>query len=293
MDGAIVVDKSPDWTSHDVVQVMRRLARTKKIGHLGTLDPIATGVLPLLIGRTTRLARFYTRNEKIYEGVVRFGYSTDTFDRTGAPTSRILEPTIDPGELERTLDKFRGKILQTPPAVSAKKVQGKRAYQLARAQVEVSLAPVEVEIHEATVLEVSGSVARLRVHCSGGTYVRALAHDLGEQLGCGAHLAELRRLRSGDFTIEQARTIDELRALAEAGRLEEVLAPAAQLLPDFPEVFVDDTVEGQIRQGRDFAVSAFRADPNARYVKAVNREGALVAIGEAKLPRLYHPAIVL
>src|SRR5512133_2618048 len=142
VDGAIVVDKPGGWTSHDVVGKMRRIANTKKIGHLGTLDPIATGVLPLVIGRATRLAQFYTRSDKIYEGVVRFGWSTSTYDRAGEATSPQVEYTVDPAALEAAMDAFRGPILQTPPAVSAKKVDGRRAYELARASVAVALEPV-------------------------------------------------------------------------------------------------------------------------------------------------------
>src|SRR5436305_8091871 len=169
---------------------MRRLANTKKVGHLGTLDPIATGVLPLVIGRATRLARFYTRSDKIYEALVRFGFSTDTYDRSGTPTSAACEPRLDADNLERLMERFRGEIMQTPPPVSAKKIDGVRAYTLARAEAAVSLAPVPVQVYKLELLEVRGSQARLRAHCSGGTYLRSIAHDLGQALGCGAHLAD-------------------------------------------------------------------------------------------------------
>jgi len=148
LNGVIVVDKPEGWTSHDVVGKTRRIAQTRKVGHLGTLDPIATGVLPLVVGRATRLAQFYTRSDKIYEGVVRFGWSTDTYDRAGTPTSEQLEPRIDAAELERALDAFRGEFLQTPPAVSAKKVEGRRAYELARKSLPVELEPVTVNVYE-------------------------------------------------------------------------------------------------------------------------------------------------
>src|SRR5450755_767162 len=178
MDGLIVADKPAGWTSHDVVNRMRRLAGTKKVGHLGTLDPIATGVLPLVIGRATRLAQFYTRSDKIYEAVIRFGFATDTYDRAGTPCSSPSEPRIEAAELERLLDNFRGDILQAPPPVSAKKVGGVRAYKLARQQEPVDLPPAPVKIYELTLLEVNGATARLRAHCSGGTYMRSIAHDL-------------------------------------------------------------------------------------------------------------------
>jgi tRNA pseudouridine55 synthase len=293
VDGAIVVDKPQGWTSHDVVGKMRRIAGTRRIGHLGTLDPLATGVLPLVIGRATRLAQFYTRSDKTYQAVVRFGYSTRTYDREGEPTSPVCEPEISREDLERHLQAFRGDILQTPPPVSAKKVDGVRAYKLARQEVNVTLEPAPVKVYELTVLDVRGPQATLLAHCSGGTYMRAIAHDLGQAMGCGAHLAELRRLGSGEFRIGQARSIDELQALAAESRLTEAVIAAAQLLPEFPAVYVDDTVVSHIRQGRNFPVSPFRTQKGGRFVKAVARSGELVAIGEAVLPSLYHPAVVL
>jgi tRNA pseudouridine55 synthase len=293
VDGVIVVDKEEGWTSHDVVGKMRRIANTKRIGHLGTLDPIATGVLPLVIGRATRLAQFYTRSDKIYEALIHFGFATDTYDRGGAPTSQQTEPQVSGGELERLLDNFRGEILQAPPPVSAKKVDGVRAYKLARRKVPVDLPPVPVRIHELTLLEVRGSEARVRAHCSGGTYMRSIAHDLGQALGCGAHLRELRRMASAEFKLEQAHTIPQLQELAAQDRLAEALIPAACMLPDFPSVYVEPLTAGQIRQGRNFPVSPFRIREDTRYVKAVSGDGELIAIGEAVLPKVYHPAVVL
>ena len=293
MDGVIVVDKPAGWTSHDVVNKTRRIAQTKKVGHLGTLDPLATGVLPLIIGRATRLAQFYNRNDKIYEGVVCFGWSTDTYDSEGAATSAKTEPRLDAGSLEHWLERFRGEFLQTPPPVSAKKVGGRRAYELARKAVVVELEPVKVRVHELAVLSIEGAEVRLRVHCSAGTYMRSIAHDLGQLAGCGAHLTQLRRLASGEFEIAQARTISQLESLAAAGRLVDALVPAAQMLPGFPAVFVDDLTATQIRNGRNFRASAFRSLAASRYVKAVDRQEELVAIGEAVLPNLYHPVVVL
>lgn len=293
MDGVIVVDKPEGWTSHDVVGKMRRIANTKKVGHLGTLDPIATGVLPLVMGRATRLAQFYTRSDKIYEGLVRFGWSTNTYDRAGEPTGARVEVKLNPEALTAALDRFRGEILQAPPPVSAKKVDGRRAYELARQAVVVELAPVPVQVYEITVLEVADAEARLRVHCSGGTYMRSIAHELGQALGCGAHLAELRRLASGEFELSVARTIPQLESLAAGQRLADALVPAADMLPGLPTVFVDDVTVTQIRNGRNFPASAFRSQPASRRVKAVSRAGELVAIGEAVLPNLYHPAVVL
>jgi tRNA pseudouridine55 synthase len=293
LDGVIVVDKPEGWTSHDVVGKMRKIARTKKVGHLGTLDPIATGVLPLVLERATRLAQFYTRSDKIYEGLVRFGWATTTYDRAGDPVGDKVAVELDPGDLERRLASFRGEFLQTPPAVSAKKVEGRRAYELARKSIAVELEPVTVHVYELTVLEVSGSDARLRAHCSGGTYMRSIAHDLGQAMGCGAHLQELRRLASGEFDLDQSRTLEQLAALAAEERLVDAIVPASKLLPGFPAVLVDDVTAAQIRNGRNFNASPFRSQPDAKYVKAITRTGDLVAVGEAVLPNVYHPMVVL
>ena len=293
MDGAIIVDKPTGWTSHDAVARMRRLADTRRIGHLGTLDPIATGVLPLVIGRATRLSQFYTRSEKVYEATIRFGFATDTYDREGVPASPDCEPYIDPAQVDRALDRFRGTFLQMPPPVSAKKLAGVPAYKMPREKAARELMPVKVQVWEAQVVGVERRDARVSVRCSAGTYLRAIAHELGQALGCGAHLLELRRTKSGEFTIDDSRSIAELENLTRQGKLEEALVAGPRLLPDFPCEYVDDLMESQIRQGRDFAVSPFRVSRGAKYVKAVSRAGSLVAIGEIRLPNLYHPFVVL
>jgi len=293
VDGVIIVDKPREWTSHDVVNKMRRLAGTRKVGHLGTLDPGATGVLPLVIGRATRLAQFFTRNDKTYQGVIHFGYSTDSYDMDGVASSPETPVTLNRQSLESFLDRFRGEIQQTPPPVSAKKVAGRPAYELARKGQPVELEPVTVNIYELQLLSVEGCEASLLLHCSAGTYVRSIAHDAGQALGCGAFLKSLRRIASGDFNIERARTLEELATLAHAGRLQEALIPAAELLPAFPAELVDAITAGHIRNGRDFRVSPFQAREGTRYVKAVTPQGELVAIGEARLPHVYHPVLVL
>ena len=293
MDGAVVVDKPSGWTSHDVVNKVRRFAGTKKVGHLGTLDPAATGVLPLVIGRATRLAQFYTRNDKVYEGVIHFGYSTDSYDADGQPTSPPQDIVLDREQLEAALQKFRGPFAQVPPQVSAKKIAGRPAYEMARKQQPVELKAVDVEVYSLDVLRMEGCEAEVRVHCSAGTYLRSIAHEAGRVLGCGAFLKSLRRMASGGFKIEAARTLEQLAALAEAGRFEEAVIPAAQLLPEFPSEMVNALTAGQIRNGRDFRISPFHPQAGGRYVKAVTAEGQLVAIGEARLPHLYHPVLVL
>ena len=293
VDGVMVVDKPEGLTSHDVVNRVRRLVNTRKVGHLGTLDPIATGVLPLVIGRATRLAQFFSTGDKKYDGRIRFGWATDTYDRAGDPISEAVEPRITYQEVEEALASFRGAILQTPPPFSAKKIAGTPAYRLARRQIAVELEPVEVHIYSIELAELDGTAARIRVHCSAGTYLRSIAHELGRKLGCGAFLEDLRRTASGEFNETQARTLDQLQTLAAADRLSEALIPAGRVLPQFPNATVDALTAGQIRQGKDFRTSPFLAKSDARYVKAISPEGDLIAIGEVRLPYLYHPILVL
>jgi tRNA pseudouridine55 synthase len=292
-NGVIVVDKPSGWTSHDVVGKMRGIAGTRRVGHLGTLDPIATGVLPLMLGQATRLAQFWNGAEKCYEAVVRFGFATSTYDRAGEPCGPDTQPTVTASQLEAALAPMRGEIRQTPPPVSAKKINGVPAYKLVRKNVEVNLAPVTVSIHELVLLDVTGSRARLRVRCSAGTYIRSIAHELGIALGCGAHVEELVRTQSGSFRIEQAFTLETLQTMKDEGRLLDALLPMGDLLPDFPGVFVDDDTAARIRQGRDFSVSAFRMNAGAPLVKAIASDGSLVAIGQIALPHVYHPVVVL
>jgi len=293
LDGIIIVDKPRGWTSHDVVNKMRRFAGTRKVGHLGTLDPAATGVLPLVIGRATRLAQFYTRNDKIYEGVIHFGHSTDSYDDDGAPTSPEVSVTLDRAIVDAALDRSRGEFAQIPPPVSAKKIGGTPAYELVRKQQPVDLKAVQIHVYDLDILSMSGCEATVHVHCSAGTYLRSIAHDAGQAIGCGAYLKNLRRIASGDFKIDSARTLEQLAALSEEGGLAQALVPAAQLLPEFPAEMVDAITAGQIRNGRDFRVSPFRPHTGTRFVKALNSEGDLIAIGEARLPHLYHPVLVL
>jgi tRNA pseudouridine55 synthase len=294
VDGVIVVDKPEGFTSHDVVNRMRRLANTRKVGHLGTLDPMATGVLPLVIGRATRLAQFMVSVEKQYDGLIRFGFSTDTYDREGTPQSDPVRPAFTRAELDDALNAFRGTFQQTPPPFSAKKIAGTPAHRLARRNIAVELPAVEVCIYSLEVLEWDGAtLLRVRVRCGSGTYLRSLAHDLGQRLGCGAHLESLRRTASGDFAIANAHTLEQLKELADTGKLADALIPSVGLLPQFPNAIVDTLTAGQIRQGKDFRTSPFAARESSKYVKAIGPEGDLVAIGEARLPHLYHPILVL
>jgi len=214
MNGVLIIDKPAGLTSHDVVNRVRRIIGQRSVGHLGTLDPMATGILPLVTGNFTRLAQFYMSSEKTYEGTVRFGFCTDTYDAEGEPTSDPMNVTLNPDELESTAAKFRGLIEQTPPPFSAKKIKGVPAYKLARKQKEVTLQPVQVEVKELEVLGVDVDRMRFRARVSSGTYLRSVAHDLGKALGCGAHLETLRRTSVAEFTIAEAHTLEEVAASA-------------------------------------------------------------------------------
>jgi tRNA pseudouridine55 synthase len=293
VDGVIIVDKPGGLTSHDVVNRMRRFAGTRRVGHLGTLDPMATGVLPLVIGRATRLAQFFSTGEKRYDARIRFGWSTDTYDREGTLATDPVTPQFGRDELEAALAPFRGTSMQTPPPFSAKKIAGTPAYRLARKNIAVELAPVEVHVSALDLVEFDGAMARILVQCSTGTYLRSIAHELGQRLGCGAFLEELRRTASGDFTEADSHTLGELQGLAAAGRIAEALIPASKVLPQFPNATVDALTAGQIRQGKDFRLSPFLTRAGAKYVKAISQEGDLIAIGEARLPHVYHPILVL
>lgn len=291
--GVLVLDKPAGWTSHDAVNRVRRLFDTKRVGHLGTLDPLATGVLPLVIGRATRLSQFYTKDRKAYRSLIRFGQATTTYDRDGDPVGEKVAVQLVPERLEAALAQYRGSFDQMPPPVSAKKIKGVPAYKLARQQQPVELQPVAVQIFRLEVLHSGEDWIEVEMECTAGTYVRSLAHDLGVALGCGAHVEELRRTASGEFLIEQAQTLEQLAASKERGEVASHLLTGEALLPHLPVERVDATTEAQIRQGRDFRTSPFRINAGHRLVKALNAQGELIAIGEQVLPNLYHPAVVL
>ena len=293
MDGIVVLDKPRGISSHDAVQKVRRLLGTKRVGHLGTLDPIGTGVLPLVVGQATRLSQFFLRHERAYEAVIRFGFATDSYDADGEPITEPQEAAFNKEQIEAALASFRGPLQQTPPPVSAKKIGGVPAYKLARRNKPVRLEPVAVVVYELKLLAVEGDRARVFVRCSAGTYVRSLAHEVGAALGAGAHVAELRRTAMGEFTLEMARTLEELEALRAADRLVEALIPPDRVLPDIPAARVDEMTAMQIAHGRDFRISAFGAGKGAKQVKAIDPTGRLVAIGEVRLPLVYHPIVVL
>src|SRR5438067_2457773 len=214
MNGVLVIDKPAGLTSHDVVNRIRRILQQRAVGHLGTLDPLATGVLPLVTGNMTRLAQFYTDSEKTYEGVIRFGFATDTYDSEGEATGPAQPVSLTLPQIEEVAARFRGVIEQIPPPFSAKKIQGVPAYKLARKKKDVALEPVRVEIKQFEILAVDEDRVSFRAQASSGTYMRSVAHDMGQQLGCGAHLQSLRRTAVAEFGLEHAHTLAELEQAA-------------------------------------------------------------------------------
>ena len=311
MDGLLVIDKPAGPTSHDVVACLRRLLGEPRIGHTGTLDPAASGVLPLVLGRATRLARFLSASDKSYEAVIRVGVATDTYDGEGAPVGTAHDGTRPSREaIEAALGAFRGSFLQQPPAYSAKKVAGRRSYKMARARArggsEDAIAlpePVRVFVHRLDLLDLDADTVTLRVDCSAGFYVRALAHDLGQRLGSGAHLAALRRTRSGDFTLADALSFEAAERDADLARA--AVVPLAQMLPRWSSVVLTDKGAHRVAHGRDVGPDDVMAGalpggqavlPAAaqQVVRLLDQHGELIGIAElGKSPGLLHPSIVL
>ena len=290
MNGVLIVDKPAGWTSHDVVNRLRRILGQRSVGHLGTLDPLATGVLPLIVGSLTRLAQFYTTSEKIYEGVIRFGFATDTYDAEGEPAAPAQAGNLSLDQVRELAASFLGTIEQMPPPFSAKKIHGVPAYKLARKQKEVILKPVQVEVKEFEILSVEGDRARFRARVASGTYMRSVAHDMGQRLGCGAHLESLRRIAVAEFTIAEAHTIEQIEAAASRGQIEEISVHPRQLLPQLPSVTADDTNAARIRSGRTVNLPDLS---RARQVKVFHGQRELIAIATRVAGTLFHPKIVL
>jgi len=290
MNGVLVIDKPRGMTSHDVVNRVRRALQQRAVGHLGTLDPLATGVLPLVIGNLTRLAQFYTASEKVYEGVIRFGFATDTYDADGAPTSPEQKPEVSLEELRAMSSRFRGFIEQVPPPFSAKKIRGVPAYKLARKHKEVLLKPIQTEIKELEIPEFDGIRASFRVRVASGTYMRSVAHDMGQQLGCGAHLESLRRTQLAEFELADAHMLEELDAAAQSAEIEDLFVHPRKLLPQFPSVSANEEMTSRIRSGRTVNLPELS---RAKQVKVFSGQRELIAIATRVAGTLFHPKIVL
>jgi len=289
VNGILIVDKPAGLTSHDVVNRVRRILGQKAVGHLGTLDPLATGVLPLVAGNMTRLAQFYTASEKTYEGVIRFGFATDTYDSDGEPQGPPQTVEVSLEHLRERAGRFRGVIEQMPPPFSAKKIQGIPAYKLARKHKEVALKPVQVEIKEFEILTAQGSQASFRARVASGTYMRSVAHEMGKELGCGAHLESLRRTAVAEFELADAHTLEQLAAV-EPSQLDEMFVHPRKLLPQFPSVTANDEMAARIRSGR--AVNLPDVS-RSKQVKVFYGQRELIAIATRVAGTLFHPKIVL
>jgi tRNA pseudouridine55 synthase len=296
MNGVLIIDKPSGFTSHDVVARVRRILGQKAVGHLGTLDPLATGVLPLVLGNMTRLAQFYLGAEKSYEGVIRFGFATDTYDAEG---ELVGEPQQSPLTLDqvRTLAaKFLGKIEQTPPPFSAKKVNGVPAYKLARKKKDVLLQPVQVEVKQFEISKLDDSRAHFAAQVASGTYLRSIAHEMGQLAGCGAHLESLRRTAVAEFQLTDAHTLAELEQAAQAREaltgevnIEAILVHPRQLMPALPSVTADADAAAKICHGMPVNLAEFS---RAREVKVFSGQRDLIAIATRVAGTLFHPRIV-
>lgn len=292
MNGVLVANKPSGLTSHDVVARVRRITGEKAVGHLGTLDPMATGVLPLVLGRFTRLAQFYQDADKRYRGAIRFGQSTDTYDADGEPTGPERPAELSLDSISEAAREFTGNILQLPPPFSAKKISGVPAYKLARKGKKVELQPKQVEVKELVIADWDAAFrcARFTAWVSSGTYLRTLAHDLGEKLGPGAHLCALERTSVREFTIDAAHSLEELAEAAAEGQIEELFLHPRMLLPEFPAVTAPADVMAKIQHGAAINLPDFSRATTVR-VFAGQRE--LLAIARRIAGTLFQPKIVL
>jgi tRNA pseudouridine55 synthase len=310
MDGALIIDKPVGITSHDVVARVRKIVGERRVGHTGTLDPFATGILVLLIGRATRLAQFLSGAEKEYEALIRLGYSTDTGDVTGKPVETEAHPKAQRAQrlrkenIEISMASLRGEIHQVPPMYSAKKVGGRKLYDYARRGEQLKRQPICVTIHEFELVTRDGAClqtnedgsidVRARVVCSAGTYIRTLAEDLGKTLGLGAHLVELRRLRAGLFSVEEAITLEELAELAASESLARVLISPNDALSHLPSIELPEDQARRTLKGIDLRIDLDEAAWNDGDSVRMTSRGELIAVGRfGAAVGVLHPAVVL
>jgi tRNA pseudouridine55 synthase len=292
LNAVLIIDKSAGMTSHDVVHRVRRILGQRSVGHLGTLDPLATGVLPLVLGNFTRLAQFYLHSEKSYEGVIRFGFATDTYDAEGEPSCAEREVSLSLECIRELATKFHGVIEQMPPPFSAKKINGVPAYKLARRKKDVPLKPVRVEVKDLEIIKFENSCAHFSSRVASGTYLRSIAHDLGEAAGCGAHLQSLRRTAAGEFTLGDAHTLDEIDQAVRSGEAapDELFIHPRKLLLSLPSITATDETAARIRHGQPVNLPEFSG---AREVKVFCGQRGLIAIATRVAGTLFHPRMVL
>ena len=278
-------------TSHDVVARLRRITSEKSIGHLGTLDPMATGVLPLLLGKFTRLAQYFSTAEKHYSGTIRFGFATDTYDAEGQAVGLAVDPRLTLEQVRTAAGRFHGEMHQMPPPYSAKKIGGQPAYKLARAGKPVELKPAAVDIARFEITGLAGVEAFFEMSISAGGYVRSVAHEMGQDLGCGAHLSSLRRTRAGAFTLEDAHALDELEPLTgDLAKLEAFCVHPRSLLPEMPSVTADEQALGKLRNGAQANLPEFS---QATLVKVFASQRDLVGVAKRVAGTLFQPVTIL
>ncbi|HWF67359.1 MAG TPA: tRNA pseudouridine(55) synthase TruB [Acidobacteriaceae bacterium] len=290
MNGLLIVDKPAGVTSHDVVARIRKLTGESSVGHLGTLDPMATGVLPLLLGRFTRLAQFFQQDRKRYTGTIRFGFATDTYDADGVPTGEPQDTDLNKEKIRHLAAKFLGPIDQMPPPFSAKKLNGVPAYKLAREGKPVQLRPAQIVVHCFEISAYEPPDAFFEVEVSSGGYIRCLAHEMGVQAGCGAHLAALCRTQAGEFSLQQAANLEQIAAWVQADALVKHMPHPRLLLPELPCVTVEEGTAVRLRNGMACNLPEYST---ASTVKIFTSQQELFAIGRRLAGTLIQPAVVL
>ena len=290
MDAVLIIDKPAGMTSHDVVARVRRIVGEKSVGHLGTLDPMATGILPLVLGRFTRLAQFYNEADKRYEGTIRFGWATDTYDAEGQPAGPKQSANFTLQQVQDAAKEFIGEISQYPPPFSAKKIAGIPAHRLARKGQPVELKPKQIEIKELEFYDCDGETACFRAWVSSGTYLRSLAHDLGKRLGPGGHLAVLKRTAVREFTIDEAHSLEQLEQAQAANMLDALFLHPRLVLPEFPAVVAPPESAARIRHGGAVNLPEFS---KASIVRVFAGQRELLAIARRVAGTLFQPKVVL
>ncbi len=278
VDGVVVIDKPSGWTSHDVVAKIRNLVKAKKVGHTGTLDPFATGVLPLTLGRATRLTNYFLASDKVYHGVMRFGYATTTFDVDGRPLSEDAKPELDLSRLQDIFAQYQGTIHQTLPPYSAKKVRGRPMYSYTRKGIDMGTSTKTVVIKSLKLLGVHDCEAEFELACAAGTYARSLAHDIGSDYGCGAHLARLRRTRSGEFPIEMAVPLSEGKEFYPREFFVSRVIPMRDLLHEIPAIVIPEGDKKKLFHGMD--LNLITTEWKSKEFRLVDESGNLIALAK-------------
>jgi tRNA pseudouridine55 synthase len=276
VDGVLIIDKPSEWTSHDVVAKIRNLTKVKKVGHTGTLDPFATGVLPLTLGKATRLTSYLLASDKVYHGVMRFGFATTTYDVDGEPVGEDSQPELDLLRLQKIFEGYQGTIFQTLPPYSAKKVQGKPLYSYARKGIEMEPTQKQVKINSLKLISVNGSEAEFELSCAAGTYARSLAHDIGSDYGCGAHLVRLRRTQSGEFPIDRAVPMSEGERFYPREFFIERVIPMRKLLQEIPGIVISEGDKKRLVHGMD--LNLISADWESEQYRLIDESGELIAL---------------